>query len=65
MVIKVKIALVTVRVPNPVTPDSVALMVAEPMALLLATPRPEIVAMLVLDVAQTTEAVISLLDPSL
>jgi hypothetical protein len=64
MVIETKIALVTVSVPNPVIPDNVALMVAEPTALLLATPRPEIVAMPVLDVAQTTEAVMSLLDPS-
>ena len=65
MVIETKIALVTVRVPEPVTPDNVALMLADPVALLLAKPEPEIAATLVLDVAQATEAVMSLLDPSL
>jgi len=64
MVIDSKIALVTVRVPSPVTPDNVALIVAEPIALLLAKPEPDIVATLVLDEAQTTELVMSLLDPS-
>lgn len=64
MVIETKIPLVTVRVPNPVTPDKVALMVADPVALLVANPDAEIVATLVLEVAQTTEPVMSLLDPS-
>ena len=59
MVIETKIALVTVRVPMPVTPDKVALMVVEPMALLLAEPEPEIAATLVLDVAHSTLAVMS------
>lgn len=65
MVIETKIALVTVRVPNPSTPDNAALMVTEPVARLFAKPEPEIVATLVLDEPQTTEAVMSLLDPSL
>ena len=65
MVIETKIALVTVRVLYPATPDNVALMVAEPVARLLAKPEPEIVATLALDEPQATEAVMSLLDPSL
>ena len=64
MVIDSKIGSVTVRVPFPVTPDNVALIVEEPIALLLAKPEPEILATLVLDEAQTTELVMSLLDPS-
>lgn len=64
MLIDSKIALVTVRVLSPVTPDNVALIVAEPMVLLLAKPELEILATLVLDEAQTTELVMSLLDPS-
>lgn len=65
MLIETKIALVTVRVPNPSTPDNAALMVTEPVARLFAKPEPEIVATLVLDEPQATEAVMSLLDPSL
>jgi len=64
MVIDSKIALVTVRVPTPVAPDKVALILVEPIALLLAKPEPEIVATRALDEAQTTELVMSLLDPS-
>lgn len=64
MVIDSKIALVTMRVPFPVIPENVALIVAEPIALLFAKPEPEIVATLVLDEAQTTELVMSLLAPS-
>lgn len=65
MAIETKIALVTVRVPYPTTPDNAALMVAEPVARLSAKPGPEIVATLVLDEPQTAEAVMSLVDPSL
>ena len=65
IVIETNIGLVTVRVAVPVTPDNVALMVAEPVARLVAKPEPEIVPTLALDDAQTAEAVTSLLDPSL
>ena len=65
MAIETKIALVTVRVSYPVTPDNAALMVTEPIARLLAKPGPEIVATLLLDEPQTTDAVMSLVDPSL
>jgi hypothetical protein len=65
MVIETRIALVTVRVPYPATPEKVALMVEEPMARLVAKPEPEMVTTLVLDEAQTTEAVRFLVDPSL
>lgn len=65
MVIETRIALVTVRVPYPATPDNVALMVAEPVARLVAKPEPAIVTTLVLDEAHTTEAVMSFVDPSL
>lgn len=64
MEIETRIALVTVRVPCPATPDNVALMAAEPVARLVARPEPEIVATLVLDEAQAAEAVMSLVDPS-
>ena len=64
MAIETRIALVTVRVPDPATPDNVALMVEEPIARLAAKPEPETVAMVVLEEAQTTEAVMSLIDPS-
>ena len=64
MAIETKVDLVTVSVPNPVTPDKVALMVVDPAALPVAKPDPEIVATPVLEVAQTTEPVMSLLDPS-
>ena len=46
---------VTVIDSFPVTPDNVALMVAEPAARLLAKPEPEMVATLALDEAQTAE----------
>ena len=65
MAIETRIALVTVRVPYPSTPDNVALTVTEPVARLVAKPELEIVTTLVLDEAQTTEAVRSLVDPSL
>ena len=64
MVIETRTAWVTVRVPFPVTPDSVALMVEEPMARLVAKPGAEIAATPVLDEAQTAEAVMSFVDPS-
>jgi hypothetical protein len=63
--IETREAEVTVIDPCPVTPDNVALMVAEPIARLVAKPEPEMVTTLVLDEAQTTELVMSLLDPSL
>jgi hypothetical protein len=63
--IETREAEVTVIDPYPVTPDNVALMVAEPVARLVAKPEPEMVTTLVLDEAQTTELVMSLLDPSL
>lgn len=65
MVIESRRALVTVSVPYPVTPDNVALTVAEPAERLVAKPESEIVATPVLDEAQTAAAVMSLLDPSL
>lgn len=64
-VIETKIALVTVRVPYPVTPDKVALMVADPAPRLVAKPEPERVAIPLLDEAQSAEPVRSLVDPSL
>lgn len=64
MVIETRIAWVTVRVPDPVTPDNVALMVAEPVARLAAKPGTEIAATLGLDESQTADAVMSLVDPS-
>ena len=63
MVIETRTAWVTVRVPDPATPDNVALMVAEPVARLVARPGPEIAATPVLDDAQTAEEVMSLVDP--
>jgi len=56
---------VTVRVAVEETLPELAVMVAEPVAWLVARPEPEIVATPVLDEAQVTESVISLLDPSL
>jgi hypothetical protein len=56
---------VTVIEPCPVTPDSVAVMFAEPVALLVERPELEIRAMLVLDEAQSADSVMSLVDPSL
>ena len=56
---------VTVIDPFPVTPDNVALMVAEPVARLVAKPKPEIVATLVFDESQVAELVRSSVDPSL
>ena len=64
MAIETRIAWVTVRVLDPDTPDSVALMVAEPVARLLAKPEPVIVATPLLDEAQAAEAVMSFVDPS-
>lgn len=64
MAIETRIALVTVRVPWPVTPDNVALIVEEPVERLVAKPPPDIVTTVVLEEAQTTEAVMPLLDPS-
>ena len=65
MVIETRIALVTVRVPYPVTPENLALMVEEPVAWLVARPDPETVATPVLEEAQSAEKVRSLVDPSL
>lgn len=65
MVIETRVALVTVSVPYPTTPDNVALMVEEPAARLVAKPEPEMVTTPASDEAQTAEAVMSLLDPSL
>lgn len=62
--IDTRLAEVMVIDPCPDTPDNVALMVAEPVARLVAKPEPEIVTTLALDDAQTTEPVMSLLDPS-
>jgi hypothetical protein len=62
--IETRTAFVTVRVPFPVTPENVALMVAEPVERLVAKPEPEIVATPAFAEAQTAEAVMSLLDPS-
>lgn len=56
---------VTVRVAVEETLPELALMIAEPVAWLVARPEPEIVATPVLDEAQVTEPVISLVDPSL
>lgn len=53
------------RVPDPVTPEYLALMVAEPVAWLAASPEPETVATPALDEAQVAEKVRSLVDPSL
>ena len=64
-VIETRIALVTVRVPYPATPDNVALMVVEPVARLVAKPVPEIVPTPALDEVQTTKEVMFLLVPSL
>jgi hypothetical protein len=63
--IETRAAAVTVIDPLPVTPDSVALMVAVPVARLVAKPEPEIVATPVLEEAQAAELVRSLVDPSL
>ena len=63
--IETRAAAVTVSDAFPVTPDNVALMVAEPVARLAARPEAEIVAMLVLDEAQAAELVRSFVDPSL
>lgn len=60
-----RVAEVTVIEPRPVTPDSVAVMLAEPAALLVVRPGLDIRAMLVLDEVQSAESVMSLVDPSL
>ena len=65
MVIETRSLPVTVREPYPATPDNVAWTIAEPSAWLSAKPEPENVITLVSDEAQTAEAVMSLLDPSL
>ena len=59
------VALVTVRVAVAETLPELAVIVAEPAEWLVARPEPEIVATPVLDEAQVTESVISLVDPSL
>ena len=65
MLIETRIALVTVRVPYPTTPEYLALIFTEPVARLVAEPEPETVATPVLDEAQAAEKVRSLVDPSL
>jgi hypothetical protein len=65
MVIETRNLPVTVRVPYPATPDNVALTNAEPSAWLSAKPEAGNVITLALEEAQTAEAVMSLLDPSL
>jgi len=64
MAIETRTASVTVNVLLPLTPDNAALMVAEPVEWLDPIPEPEIVATLVLEEDQVTEAVISWVDPS-
>ena len=56
---------ITVMEPCPATPDSVAVMLAEPVASLVTRPELDIIAMLVLDEVQIAESVMSLVDPSL
>lgn len=56
---------ITVIEPCPATPDSVAVMLAEPVASLVARPELDILTMLVLDEVQIAESVMSLVDPSL
>lgn len=63
--IDTRVAEVTVIEPCPVTPDSVAVMFAEPAALLVERPEFEIRAMLLLDEVQSAASVMSLIDPSL
>lgn len=60
-----RVAEATVIEPCPVTPDSVAVMLADPAALLVERPELEIRAMLVLDEVQRAASVMSLVDPSL
>lgn len=60
-----RVAEVTVIELCPVTPDSVAVMLAEPGALLVENPELEIRATLVSDEVQSAESVMSLADPSL
>lgn len=60
-----RVAEVTVIEPRPVTPASVAVMLAEPAALLVERPEFEIRAMLMLDEVQSAASVMSLVDPSL
>lgn len=55
---------ITVSEPCPSTPDSMAVMLAEPVASLVARPELDMLAMLVLDEVQSTESVMSLVDPS-
>jgi len=62
---KTTLVAVTVRVAVAEMLPELAVIVAEPVAWLVARPEPEIVATPVLDEAQVTESVISLLDPSL
>jgi len=59
------IVLVTVRVAVEETLPELAVMIAEPVEWLAARPEPESVATPVLDEAQVTDPVMSLLDPSL
>ena len=55
----------TVIKPCPATPDSVAVMLAEPVAWLVTRPELDMRAMLVIEEVQIAESVISLVDPSL
>jgi len=59
MAIETRTALVTVNVAEPVTFDSVAVTVDEPVEWLVPKPEPETVATLVLEEDHVTEAVIS------
>lgn len=62
--IETRTASVTVNVAEPVTFDNVALTVDEPVERLVPNPEPETVTTLLLEEDQTTEAVISWVDPS-
>jgi len=62
---KTTLGRVTVRVAAEETLPELAVMIAEPAEWLVARPEPEIVPTPVLDEAQVTEPVISLVDPSL
>jgi hypothetical protein len=56
---------ITVIEPCPATPDSAAVMVAEPVAPLLARPEVDILAMPISDELQSTKLVMFLVDPLL
>lgn len=64
MAIETRTALVTVKVAEPVTFDSEAVIVDEPVERLLPKPVPETVTTLLLEEDQTTEEVMSWVVPS-